>query len=116
MLKRKLSSNKTSNKSYQSLESSTDESILTKELNSSTKYGDGPIENSNESHSWESTSFNQSETQLRKYNDEARNEIKKFNEECQPIVDFILEGKCVNKLYNIYLKKEKSKMWVDFHC
>ena len=103
-----MSKNQSTKKSYQSLESSTDENILNKEwfLND---YVGGPIEISDKRHSWGGTSINQLEA-LKIHNNEARKELKKFNEECQLIVDFILEGKCVDQLYNIYLEKEYSKM------
>ena len=108
-----MSKNQSTKKSYQSLESSTDENILNKEwfLND---YVDGPIEISDDIHSWKSTSINQSEA-LKIHNYEARKELEKFNDECQLIVDFILEGNCVDQLYNIYLEKEDSKMLVEFY-
>ena len=48
--------------------------------------------------------------ELKKHNNEARREVREFNEDCQDVVEYILEGKYVEWLYMIYLKKEYSQM------
>ena len=102
-------------------QSPTAESVVSEPLENERRESPGFIEDPPESSdSGESVSSavvrqqraEEADPKMKAHNDEARMELEEFNEQCREIVDHILQGKSVRKLYMIYLEKEESKRWV----